>query len=372
MAHYTPWYEAEPERKRWGWHWTMGRFQPDKISANRREAASRFYPAIGLYDSNDPDTLECHVLTMKFAGIDGVIVDWYGDTDFLDYGIIHRNTQSLIRFLKKAGLRFAIMYEDQTVPKLIEAGRLKEANKVAHGQRLLAGMQSNWFNDPAYLKISGRPLFMVFGSGYYKGEEWERIFAGLPRPPYFFTESNRRPPAVGAFSWPQPGGGTDGALQEIDDFYRNAPTAADFIPAAFPRFQDIYEQAGVHKSWGSIDDRNGKTYAETLEKALKSKASVIQLVTWNDWGEGTVLEPSVEFGYRDLEVTQKLRRQYVSPQGKYSAEDLRLPTALYLSRKKYKGVPGEQSRLEEASRLLFADQTGKARRILESISPSIR
>jgi hypothetical protein len=177
---------------------------------------------------------------------------------------------------------------------------------------------------------------------------------------------------VGAFSWPQPGGGTDGALQEIDDFYRNAPTAADFIPAAFPRFQDIYEQAGVHKSWGSIDDRNGKTYAETLEKALKSKASVIQLVTWNDWGEGTVLEPSVEFGYRDLEVTQKLRRQYVSPQGKYSAEDLRLPTALYLSRKNYKGVSGEQSRLEEVSRLLFAGQTDKARRILESISPSIR
>jgi hypothetical protein len=32
------------------------------------------------------------------------------------------------------------------------------------------------------------------------------------------------------------------------------------------------------------------------------KPSIIQIATWNDWGEGTVVEPSREFGYRDLEL----------------------------------------------------------------------
>ena len=364
MAHYMPWFEADPARKRWGWHWTMGHYRPDKITGERREIASRLYPLIGPYDSNDPDTLECHVLLMKLAGIDGVMIDWYGDQDFLDYGIIHRNTQSLIRFIKKAGLRYAVMYEDQTVPKLIEGKRLKETETIAHGKRLLEWMQTNWFRDPAYLKRDNRPVFMVFGSGYYKGEEWERIFAALPPPPLFFTESDRRPPAVGGFSWPQPGGGTDAALREVDGFYRLARTWKDFIPAAFPRFVDMYEAAGVHKSWGTIDDRDGKIYAETLERALKSDADIIQLVTWNDWGEGTIIEPSVEYGYRDLEATQRLRRPYAAPPLTYSSQDLRLPVTLYALRKKYKGVPKETARLEEAARFLFAGQTDKARTIL--------
>ena len=44
----------------------------------------------------------------------------------------------------------------------------------------------------------------------------------------------------------------------------------------------IYAEAGVQKSWGTIEDRDGKTYEQTLERALTSRASMIQLVTWND------------------------------------------------------------------------------------------
>ena len=85
------------------------------------------------------------------------------------------------------------------------------------------------------------------------------------------------------------------------------------MAVAYPRFHDIYEQAKVHESWGKIDDDHGKTFAATLEKALRSGLPLIQISTWNDWGEGTVIEPSLEFGYRDLEVVQRLRRQFIEP-----------------------------------------------------------
>ncbi|HIE96792.1 MAG TPA: hypothetical protein EYQ63_07210, partial [Fuerstia sp.] len=100
----------------------MNHFDPDNIAANgQREVASHDYPLIGLYDSNDPDALECQVLLMKLAGIDGVIIDWYGTAQFRDYGDVHRNTQHFIKHLKRAGLQFAICYEDQTVKHMMEA-----------------------------------------------------------------------------------------------------------------------------------------------------------------------------------------------------------------------------------------------------------
>ena len=95
LAHYMPWYQAKPFSSAWGWHWTMNKFNPDAKQAGdssetaKRQIASHFYPLIGPYDSADPAVLECQLLQMKLAGIDGVIVDWYGLTDLHDYAALH-------------------------------------------------------------------------------------------------------------------------------------------------------------------------------------------------------------------------------------------------------------------------------------------
>ncbi|HLK56916.1 MAG TPA: glycoside hydrolase family 71/99-like protein [Chthonomonadaceae bacterium] len=372
MAHYMPWFEARPTSNHWGWHWTMNHFQPDHTVGGKRDAASHYYPLIGLYDSNDPDALECQVLLMKFAGIDGVFIDWSGTDDFLDYGINHRNTLRLIPFLKRAGLKFAVVYEDATVPKLIAANKLAQAEAVAHGQALMRWLQANWFADSAYLKQEGRPVFLVFGSGYYQSDQWNQIFSVLPQPPQFFTESYRRTPAVGGFDWPQPGKGTENSFRETERFYTLSKGWPQSIPAAFPRFHDIYQEAGVQKSWGTIEDRGGKTYSETLENALKSRAGMIQLVTWNDWGEGTQIEPSVEFGYRDLEVTQQLRRKHLQASFPFQAQDLRLPVDLYHLKKKFQTDKTISARLDEVANLLFAGDLDQARKLLVTYQHSLK
>ena len=40
LAHYMPWYEAKPHSPHWGWHWTMGAFDPDAKTAG--QAGDRF------------------------------------------------------------------------------------------------------------------------------------------------------------------------------------------------------------------------------------------------------------------------------------------------------------------------------------------
>src|ERR1700751_900321 len=116
MVYYMPWSSARPHSDNWGWHWTMDHFDPDRINAaGEREIASWYYPLIGPYDSSDPAVLEYHVLLMKLAGVDGVIVDWYGSADFLDYSNNNQAAERLFQFARKAGLKFSICYEDQTV-----------------------------------------------------------------------------------------------------------------------------------------------------------------------------------------------------------------------------------------------------------------
>src|SRR5438270_361527 len=128
LAHYLPWFEARPDSARWGWHWTMNHFDPEKVTDGKRSIASHYYPLIGPYDSGSPAVVEYHLLLMKLAGIDGVIADWYGRSNFLDYPIVHRHTAALFQQAEKLGMRTGICYEDQTIPKLVQGGKLPKSD----------------------------------------------------------------------------------------------------------------------------------------------------------------------------------------------------------------------------------------------------
>jgi hypothetical protein len=108
-----------------------------------------------------------------------------------------------------------------------------------------------------------------------------------------------------------------------------------FVSSAFPRFRDIYQQAGLGFTYGTLDDNGGLTFQSTLARALTNNSALIQLVTWNDFGEGTVVEPTVEFGYRDLGVIQDFRRQHLDPAFPCHTNDLSLALRLYNLRRQY-------------------------------------
>jgi hypothetical protein len=338
LAHYMPWYASKPVSGSWGWHWTMGHFDPDQ-----GELATHDAPLIGPYDSGDPDALECHVLLMKLAGIDGVIVDWYGPDDFRDYAQLHRNTLKLIPFIRRAGLRFAICYEDQTVKHMVNEKFIPEAESLDRGKRVMAWMDEHWFRDDAHARIDDRPVLLVFGPQHFAADDWEAMLPPLSPRPIFFALPDRWASfgADGAFDWP---------LQKTE-----APRDRPFIAAAWPGFHDIYAEAGVGHSYGFIDARGGKTFEETLARALASGSPLVQLVTWNDFGEGTVIEPTRALGYRHLETAQRRLNPSASP------DDLRLPVELYALRKK--NVPG----LDGLAEALFAGDVERARKAMAGI-----
>mgnify|MGYP001552049812 CR=1 FL=1 len=339
LAHYMPWYMARPFSQVWGWHWTMNAFDPEKQTAGKREIASHYYPLIGPYDSGDPTVLEYHLLLMKLSGIDGVIVDWYGLSDLFDYPFLHKNTQTLVELANKLGLKYAICYEDQTIPRLIESKKLTAEERVLHARRELDWLRKNWFKGPGYVKVQGKPLLLSFGFDGLTNAEWAEVLKGSPDAQIYVSEHNKRSAAQGSFDWPIP----NEYPASLDRFDKQRVGQSISIPVAFPRFHDIYAEGKAQPTLGRIPDDNGRTWTANLQRALKSNAPIIQLATWNDWGEGTGIEPTQEFGYRDLEAVQRLIGVKA---------DLRLPLRLYRLRQSQASNPVPTTELDRIARLI--------------------
>src|SRR6187399_140070 len=109
--HYMPWFQSKPVSGYWGSHWKMTNKNPEIIDANgKRQIASHYYPLIGPYDSKDSDVIEYHLLLMKYAGVDGILIDWYGSHTNYDYGTNLINTNAVIDKLDDVGLQFSVVY----------------------------------------------------------------------------------------------------------------------------------------------------------------------------------------------------------------------------------------------------------------------
>ncbi len=335
LAHMMPWFEARPTSPHWGWHWTMNHFDPDREKDGRREIASHFYPLIGPYDSGDPWVIEYQLLTMKRAGIDGVIVDWYGLTDHRDYAILHRNTTRLLEQAERLNMKFLVCYEDQTIPALVEAGRLAASERAAHAATEIAWLGKYWFHSPSYVRLNDKPVLLSFGHAGLTDEEWSVCLRQAGVAVAYFSQHERRTAAIGGFDWPVP----KDALASFRRFHAAMKSWQYAIPVVYPRFVDIYRQAGVGESYGHLEDDEGRSFRRMLERAIEARPPMIQLATWNDWGEGTVIEPSREFGYRDLEAIHRMVAR-PTPARVGEALYLRLPLRLLQARRDQAADPG--------------------------------
>jgi Glycosyl hydrolase family 99 len=341
MVHYMPWYESPPVSTNWGWHWHMGFFEPYLDDENGLpRIASHYHPLAGPYDSGDPDLLEYHALLMRLCGIDGVIIDWYGTADLFDYRSIHESSIELAEVLGRMGLQFAICYEDQTVDKMIEAGRIDRDSALQHGLQTIAWLHANWLTADNYLKMDGRPALLTFGPQYFtRPDQWDSLFADLePRPLLITLDGHMEAAADGSFPWMPMWASVGGELSlartvsYLNTFSVKHQRDELLVTTAFPGFHDIYREAHVSSSYGYLADYEGETFRITLEAATQSLPQVVQIATWNDFGEGTVIEPTYERGYSHMEILQETIRQY-RPELPFFAEDLRVPIEVYALRK---------------------------------------
>ena len=338
LSHVMPWFEKN------GWHWKMNSPLPEG------RVASHFLPLIGAYDSADRAVVELQVQLMKLAGFDGIIADWYGTHPWYDYPVIHKRTQLLFEVAEQAGLKLCVMYEDQTVKNAIK-GNLADPTKALDYAKADGAWLQPWVNKDSWLRLKGKPVAFVFGPQFFEKPHWD-AFLTAAGSPVLLSEHRQVDSAGGAFDWPVPSEG----MKFTWDYPSRATNWGIKVASAFPRFKDYYKQGNAGAGYRDLPDNDGKTYSDTLAKGIESGADAVQVVTWNDWGEGTQIEPSREFGIRDLIATQAARRKIDSAFA-FCKSDFSVAFKLYDRRKVQ-----DSDRLRAASlRLLNGDVKGAER-----------
>ena len=132
--------------------------------------------------------------------------------------------------------------------------------------------------------------------------------------------------------------------------------------SAYPGFVDFYEEGGYGNIIGWEIQHNGtQTLEQMLEMASTANIDHLQLVTWNDFGEGTMLEPTDEFGFDFLIKIQEFTGV------PFDESDLQLVYDLYLKRKAHASDSAIQNKLNLVFNYLITLQMDEAKALLDQI-----
>ena len=367
--HYMPWFNT-PETLgpgNWGLHWenTRGNLtNPEIVDATgKRQIASNYYPKIGPYDSNDPDVIEYHLLLMKMAGIDGVLIDWYGVQGANgDVGSLLTNSNAIVDLVDDYDMEFGVVLEDR-----FSTNGINGTPNIGMAEANVAYLRDNYFNNPNYIREgdNNAPILPVFGPITFDQEsQWTQILAQAGQDveflPLWFQSGDGGANSDGEYSWVFEDETKDDHLTRLAAFLEGrAPTLDTVGASAYPGF-DVFGGAEFN-----IPHNNGQTLADTLGVAelFEDNYDFLQLVTWNDFGEGTIIEPTVEAGFSYL-----MQIQQFTEVG-FGEEELEMVYRLYLARKKYSGDNAIQAQLDQVASAITTLNVTSAAAMLDAAAP---
>jgi hypothetical protein len=298
FAHYMPWFATPTSNTanigHWGLHWTMNNENPNTITNGYRQIASHYYPLTGPYASSDTTIIDYQLLLMKLSGIDGVLVDWPGtgtnNGAAADLPMNLASANAFIARISKVGLKYALVYEDADLSNFGST-----AAKVAQAQTDMSYAQSHYFTDVNYQKVGGVPLLLVFGPQQITtGSDWTNVLTSVSPKPSFFAlwyESNEASGNVstgGEFAWINSDNTTS-----LNNFYSPTyGTPVNKMTSAYPGFNTFYSKGGFPGPTWTIASGGTSNFTTTLNLALAANSHYMQIPTWNDYGEGTMIEPT--------------------------------------------------------------------------------
>jgi len=361
--HYMPWFDTPDYNTNWGIHWTMANKNPNIIVdgvTGEREIASHFYPLIGAYDSQDPNVIEYHLLLMKYSGIDGVLINWYGEIGTNgDIGLLLENSNAIVSSTNTLDMDFSVLMEDRFV------GTENGFNPVDYVYINIEYLKNNYFSQSNFIRTdSGKPLFGIFGPEEVFGEsDWNYALSAAGEDvvflPLYWGINSVGSGAGGGYDWVLENG-----LSANNTFYQSVVPSLDFaMGCAYPGFKDFYGQGGWGDNLFYLDHNDGILLDQTLDLAIQYENTIdaLQLVTWNDFGEGTVFEPTYEFGFKML--TQLQTKLGVV----YTEYELQQIYRLFELRKKYLNDQNIQNTLNQSRDYFINFQVSDAVALMDTI-----
>ncbi|MEZ4708897.1 MAG: endo-1,3-alpha-glucanase family glycosylhydrolase [Caldilineaceae bacterium] len=259
------------------------------------------------YVSRDRGVMGRHIDEAKRAGIDALVVAWYGPN-----GDSNQTEPNLAAMLDEAAARnfkIAILFETDS-PFLGSSGAVTGA--LQHALSVHA-------NHPAYLRVDGRPVIFFWRPHMYGVDTWRDMRAQVD-------------PSFGSI-WISEG--VDTSYLSVFDGHHlysntwNPPADLSGVNAKFAnQVQGVRQQTGAAKFWvatvmpgyndvrirpggGFAADREGGAYFERAwQAAIASQPNWIVINSFNEWPEGSYIEPSAAYGDLFLNLAAKWSGQF--------------------------------------------------------------
>ena len=255
-AFYYPWFATSVQDGSYA-HWAQDGHDPPN------DIASVYYPALGVYSSDNPTVLDEQMLEIKRAGIGQIAVSWWGKGS----------------------------PEDQRLPGVIAAAKLRGIDVAVHIEPYSGRSVASVVDDIAYLRPLGITTFYVYQA--------------FTLPPAQWAPANDALHAEGITTFAE----TALVGQAVTGHFSGIYTY-DIVTWNGAKFARLCGEAHAHgllcaPSVGpGYDARRatgdphvkprlgGRTYDSMWQAAISAGADEVTITSFNEWQEGTQIEPA--------------------------------------------------------------------------------
>ena len=244
------------------------------------------------YISWDPTQVDNQLNDMLSRGVAGVVIDWYGPAD--------KTEPTTLAWLAAAanhpGFKVMIMIDKGAVWLSPCSGCNPQQTVIYLTKYVL----QNYATSPSYATLNGAPLITQFDLDKNFTLDWNAIQAATSSNIAWIFQSSAgftHPITSGSYSWMHATSTVYG-MEYLTKFYNAAMQAPQEMAwgAGYKGFNDTLASWTLDRIVGQ---QCGQTWLQTFSEINSYYNSgqplpILQLVTWNDYEEGTELESGID------------------------------------------------------------------------------
>jgi hypothetical protein len=235
---------------------------PEAWSQSGMYPFTKYHPTLGYYDGSDSAVVRAHITAMQYGKIQAGIASWWGQGTKTDSRI-----PLLLNAAAGTGFAWSVYYESESL------GNPSAAQITSD----LTYIRDRYASSPSFLRRNGKFVVFVYADGADgcgMADRWK--------------QGN----TVGAFVVLKVFPGYASCASQPDGWHQYSPAvAADSQAGRSYAISPGFDLAGQPTRLG----RDLTRWQQNVRDMVASKAPLQLVTTFNEWGEGTIVESATEW-----------------------------------------------------------------------------